>query len=240
MSAARDAVALRWLPPVLVLAAAAAMIAYGPIAQPQAYHAFADSRSIAGIPSALNVLSNLPFAIVGLWALSRGRAAVAWRVFDIALVLTALGSGYYHLAPGDARLVWDRLPIALACAALLAAVYEQTDAPRGAPARLMLLCIAAVASVVWWQFTDDLRPYLLLQGAPLVLVPLWQWRAGRPSRERILFGAAIACYVLAKAFEALDRPVFEALAVSGHSLKHLLAAAGAFFIVLGRAQDGAN
>jgi hypothetical protein len=240
MNAVREPAALRWLPSIVLAAAAVALIVHGPIAQPQAYHAFADSRSFAGIPWALNVLTNVPFAIVGLWGLYRGRTSAAWRTFDVTLVLTAFGSAYYHLAPDDARLVWDRLPIALACAALLAAVYEQASAARGGAVRLAVLCAAAVASVVWWQYTDDLRPYLLLQGAPLVLVPLWQWRAGRSSRERILFGVAIACYVAAKAFEALDRPVFEALGVSGHSLKHLLAAVGAAFLVLGRGRDGTD
>jgi hypothetical protein len=150
-------------------------------------------------------------------------------------VLTAIGSSYYHLAPDDARLVWDRLPIALACAALLVAVYERTDAPRHAALRLAALCIFAAASVEWWRETGDLRPYLLLQGAPLVLLPLWQWRARVPRRERLMFALAIAAYVVAKVFEILDRATLEALGVvSGHTLKHLFAAAGAALLVIAR------
>ena len=102
-------------------------------------------------------------------------------------------------------------------------------------ARLVALCAVAVGSVAWWHETGDLRPYLLLQGAPLVLVPLWQWQAGAPRRERALFGAAIACYVAAKLCESLDRAIFHTLVVvSGHTLKHLLAALGAGLIVQGR------
>jgi len=230
----------RWLPSIVVVAAGIAMLAHGPIPQLQNYHDFADSRPWLGIAHAGDVLSNIPFALVGLWALAKRRSTLAWTVFDVALVLTALGSSYYHLAPGDARLVWDRLPIALACAALLVAVYGRTDAPRYTTLRLAALCAFAIASVEWWRRTGDLRPYLLLQGAPLVLVPLWQWRARVPSRERVLFALAIAGYVIAKLFEAIDRATFETLGVvSGHTLKHLFAAAGAYVIVVARNRDAA-
>jgi hypothetical protein len=230
----------RWLPSVLVAAAAVAMLAYGPIAQLPNYHAFADTRSWLGIARAADVLSNIPFALVGLWALARRRSTLAWGVFDAALVLTALGSSYYHLAPDDARLVWDRLPITLACAALIVAVYERTDAPRHVTLRLVALCVFGMASVEWWRETGDLRPYLLMQGAPLFLIPLWQSRARVPARERILFAAAIGSYAVAKLLEVRDRPMFEALGfVSGHTLKHLFAAAGATVIVVARPRQAA-
>jgi hypothetical protein len=228
-------VILRWLPSFLVAAAALGMLAHGPIPQLSNYHAFADARSWLGIPHAADVLSNIPFALVGLWALAKRRGTLAWAVFDVALVLTALGSSYYHLAPDDARLVWDRLPIALACAALLVAVHEGTGSPGHTTVRLVALCAFAIASVEWWRQTGDLRPYLLLQGAPLVLVPLWQWRAGLARRVRVLFGLAILAYAAAKACELRDRALFDVLGlVSGHTLKHLLAALGAWLIVVAR------
>ena len=31
------------------------------------YHVFADQRTLFGIPNALNVLSNIPFLLVGMW-----------------------------------------------------------------------------------------------------------------------------------------------------------------------------
>ncbi|HAT31295.1 MAG TPA: hypothetical protein DCW29_10725 [Janthinobacterium sp.] len=71
-----------------------------------------------------------------------------------------------------------------------------------------------------------MRPYLLLQMAPLVLIPLLQWR--RPRRERLAFGAALGLYLLAKFCEVADHAIFDALGfVSGHTLKHLLASAAA-------------
>jgi len=91
-----------------------------------------------------------------------------------------------------------------------------------------------LANGFWWSFTEargmgDLRPYLLLQGAPLVLVPLWQHFARSPLESRIAFGIAIVLYAIAKGAEFGDHAIFHALGfVSGHTLKHLLAvAAGA-------------
>ena len=229
----------RWLAWAAMATIAAAMLAYGPIPQPAAYHDFADARGAFGIPRAADVLSNVPFALVALWALARRRGGLAWAAFDVSLLLTAFGSAYYHLAPDDARLVWDRIPIALACAAMLVAVYGETHGSRNTSGALAAMGIAAVASVAWWRSTADLRPYLFLQVAPLVVVPAWQWLAGRPRRERVLFGLAFAGYAVAKVFEALDRPVFDAVAiVSGHTLKHLIAALAAALIVEARRGPG--
>jgi hypothetical protein len=229
---------LRFVPGTVIAMIVVAMLIHGPIAQPARYHDFADVSEWLGIEHAADVLSNLPFAIVGMWALLRRRAGAAWTAFDAALVLTAIGSGYYHASPDDARLAWDRLPIALACAALLAAVHSEMR-DRAAVPMLAALCAAGVATVVWWRVTGDLRPYLLLQGAPLLLVPFWQWQGGARPRARIMFGIAIAGYVAAKACEVFDHEILEAVAVvSGHTLKHLLAAAAALMIVEGRGAPG--
>ena len=95
----------------------------------------------------------------------------------------------------------------------------------------------AVASVWWWWATNrpgpgDLRPYLLLQTVPLVLVPLWQMHAHRPRAGRRAFSLAIALYVLAKTAEVSDHTIHAWLQpLSGHTLKHLLAAVAAAVIV---------
>lgn len=228
----------RWIPAGIVLLVAAAMFLHGPIQQFAHYHEFADSRSWLGIPNAGDVLSNVAFAVVGL----RGFGALRgsrhhYGLFLWAIVLTAIGSGFYHLAPDDSRLLWDRLPIALACAGILAAVHAETHRPPQSPLVPLGLAIAGVASVLWWSVTDrmgagDLRPYLLMQGAPLMLVPIWQAMHGSPRTDRIAFGVAILLYVAAKVAELNDGAILEALRLmSGHTLKHLLAAAAGAVIV---------
>ncbi len=215
----------------------AAMVFAGPIGQPAHYHAFADQRLLLGIPHAADVLSNLGFLAVGLYGLLlllRGRVRTpAYAVFFGALVLTALGSSWYHLAPDNARLVWDRLPIALACAALLAAALQEGyPARRHAATWLAGLTLFGAASVFWWSLTADLRPYLLIQIAPLVLIPALQWQTNAPPARRKAFGIAIGLYVLAKVFELGDAAVFETVhALSGHTVKHVLATLAAYVLV---------
>jgi predicted membrane channel-forming protein YqfA (hemolysin III family) len=202
----------------------AAMAIHGPISQLANYHAFADQRMLSGIPHAGDVLSNLGFLFAAAWGAwrTRGKASAAQAVFLASLALTAAGSTWYHLAPDNARLVWDRLPIALACGALIASAL-----PRQRLALPMLL-MGAVLSVCWWVASGDLRPYLLLQLASLVLIPVLQWQQGAPVAQRRAFGLAVLLYVLAKLCEVGDHTLFEALGVvSGHTLKHLLAALAA-------------
>jgi hypothetical protein len=229
---------------VTVLLAAAALI-HGPIAQPAGYHDFADQHAVFGTPHFADVVSNLGFALVALWGWVRlapashhSAIAAGWtgyRLFLFGLFLTALGSSWYHLAPDNARLVWDRLPIALACGGLLAGVrgdVRQKDSGLAA-----WLALAAMASVAWWYFTDlsgegDLRPYLLLQALPILLIPLWQWVYGMSGADRVAFGSALAIYVIAKFAELNDHEIAAVLgAASGHTLKHLLATVAAALIV---------
>lgn len=235
------------LPLATALIAGAAAWLAGPIAQPPDYHAFADQTRLGPLPHAIDVLTNvglLAVALVGWRRLAphRGKPALAdgwpgYALFLFGLFGTAFGSAYYHWAPDNARLVWDRLPIALACAGLLAGVWSEA-AERGR-AKAAALAVVAVASVLWWHVTElrgagDLRPYLLLQGLTLLLIPLWLAHPRFTRADRIGFGVAIALYALAKVAELRDHE-FLALTgfVSGHSLKHLLATAAAAAIVVG-------
>ena len=231
------------LPLLITTCVTVALLAYGPIRQFAHYLDFADNRTWLGIPNAANVLSNLGFALIGLWGLfhlapaRRGTGlAAGWPgycLFLVALAMTALGSGYYHWAPDEDRLVWDRLAIALACAGLLTGVRADTCASADANRWTMLLALAAVASVVWCRFAGDLRPYLLLQGLTLVLIPLWQAIDRAPAAEQRAFGLAIGLYVAAKLAELFDQQMLTALhGLSGHTLKHLLASLAAAVVVI--------
>lgn len=236
----------RHLPLVVTALLAAAALFHGPIAQPAGYHDFADQDLVFGIPHFADVGSNLGFALVALWGWLRLAPAnrhpdirlgwAGYRLFLIGLFLTALGSSWYHLAPDNARLVWDRLPIALACGGLLAGVWG--DVQRKDSSTLSaVLALIAVLGVGWWYYTDlsgngDLRPYLLLQILPILLIPLWQWIYRMPGADRLAFGAALAIYVVAKFAELNDHEIAAALgAATGHTLKHLLATVAAALIV---------
>lgn len=238
---------LLYLPTAAIGLVAALMLLHGPITQPALYHQFADHSFWAGIPHAADVLSNLGFALVALWGARRlwpqrhhpaVRAGwVGYSVFLIALLLTSVGSIYYHLAPYDWRLVWDRLPIALACAGLLAGVRAQLIASVNVKFEVFALAVFAVASVAFWYAGQlrgggDLRPYLMLQVAPLVLIPLWQFVYGANRTDRLWFGFALALYVLAKIAEVHDHEIHSALEwITGHTAKHLLASAAAWVLV---------
>lgn len=238
----------RWLLFSLAAAAAIALALHGALPQPADYHAFADARAWLGLPNAANVLSNLPFALIGAWGLWRLSAPqcspvhAAWRCFCAALACTGLGSAVYHWAPANASLVLDRLPIAWACAALLCAfLSERVVARWGKASTLCGAFIVATASVAWWWLSErqghgDLRPYLYLQFLPMLLVPAAlcmklrvQNHGGVPDAA---WWAVLALYAAAKLMEFADHSVFDALLfTSGHTLKHLLAAAAALCVV---------
>jgi hypothetical protein len=223
----------------------------GPIPQWADYHAFADTRSWLGIPNAANVLSNLPFALVGLWGLRAFAAPgpatparAAWIGLSVALICTAAGSAYYHWAPGNGPLVFDRIPIAWACVAIVAAFLADRGLPRWAtPGALAIGALAAAAVVLHWYWSEqqdagDLRLYLFVQMLPMLLVPVALLIGMRPTERGAAVDSAwwavLACYLAAKVAESLDAQLLQALGVlSGHALKHLLAALGAALLLRG-------
>src|SRR2546423_12708308 len=102
---------------------------FGPLPQDPAYHVLADVRRWGPIPRAGDVLTNLSILAAGIAGLLLWRSVhvqpeerAACALLVAGMLLTAVGSAYYHWSPGDARLVWDRLPMTLVLAALLALV----------------------------------------------------------------------------------------------------------------------
>lgn len=234
----------------LALVLGIALWLHGPIPQWPSYHQFADRRAWLGIPNAADVLSNLPFALIGAAFLGAMRglpgteARLAWTSFALALIATAAGSALYHWAPDNASLAFDRLPIAWACAALTCAfLAERVDARWGRPAVLATALVLASASVAlwWWSETagrSDLRPYLFVQFLPMLLVPAalllrLPSRFAAAAPDGAWWGVLIG-YGVAKALEVADHAVLEQLGVlSGHTLKHLVAAAAAAWLMHG-------
>ena len=201
------------------------------------YHLFADRRSMLGLSNALDVLSNLPFILIGFYGLWRSwqpgrlcllpRIGYLYRIFFTAVILIGLGSWNYHLQPDNHSLVWDRLPMTLAFMAFFSIVLAEYISVRIAVLLFPWLAFCGLFSVAYWAWTEslgqgDLRLYLLVQFLPVLLTPLIL-RIGRSPFDRSgHYWLIIACYLVAKLFEYLDAELFELLTlVSGHTLKHL-------------------
>jgi len=240
------------LPLALALGALAWGIFAPPVVQPQAYHAFADARAFLGVPNAADTLSNLAFFLVGAMGLAflwRERAAGAserfssphelrpYAVFFSGVLLTSAGSIWYHLAPDDARLVWDRLPMTIAFMSLVSAVIAERIDRRLGSALLWPLVFLGLASVVYWRWSalagfENLRPYLAVQfGSIAVVLAISLLYRSRYTHGWVIFLLA-AAYAVAKAVEVYDREIFEIGGwVSGHTLKHLAAALGIWLLL---------
>jgi len=236
-----------WLIGSLATGAMLAAFLLPPLRQPQTYHQFADSRTVLGLPNFLNVVSNGGFLAVGLLglrfscrgdALGKQSAFVApserlpYTSFFLGVLFTAFGSAWYHWRPGDATLVWDRLPMTLAFMSLLAAnISERIDVRAGRRWLWPLLAMGA-ASVWWWRWRDNLWPYAAVQYFSLLLLGLiMALFPPRYSRSADLWLAAVL-YALAKVTEALDAQIFSLTRwISGHTLKHLLAALAVYSVL---------
>jgi hypothetical protein len=105
------------------------------------------------------------------------------------------------------------------------------DARAGALLLRPLLAIG-IFSLLLWRWTDDLRLYAWAQFFPfLALVLILQFFPPRYTGASYWVIAA-SLYALAKALEYFDAKVYSAGSIlSGHTLKHLAAAAAGFAIL---------
>ncbi|CAM8975286.1 hypothetical protein QQ045_030843 [Rhodiola kirilowii] len=221
------------------------MIVTPSIPQSQEYHDFADQRNFFGIPNALNVLSNVPFLVVGLiglvllwhgnyFKLSLEGEIWGWTFFFIGVAAVGFGSSYYHLSPDDARLVWDRLPMTIAFTSIIAIfIIERIDEKKGTLSIIPLL-VAGVVSILYWRFFDDLRPYAVVQFLPCIAIPLMAILLPPMYTHSSYWLWAAVFYLLAKVEEAMDKTIYGWTyhTVSGHTIKHVCAAMVPVFLTL--------
>ena len=216
----------------LMIVTLVALLPLPPLLQDQNYHQFADQRELFGVPNFWNVVSNLPFIAVGAIGLAQIRRDATTFVLFAGIFLTGFGSSYYHLNPNDDTLFWDRLPMTLCFAAILATVVEErVDAKAGAMLLRPLLAIG-IFSLLLWRWTDDLRLYAWAQFFPfLALVLILSLFPPKYTGTYYWVGAA-ALYALAKLFEYYDHKVYSFGGIlSGHTLKHLAAASACLAIL---------
>lgn len=214
-----------------------------PIPQAQSYHHFADQRSWSEIPNASNVLSNIAIALPGIWGLfllfsskkvqfNDNRERWLWIGVSIGLILTAIGSSYYHLAPNDSRLIWDRLPMTFVFMSLVAAlISERVNINLGLWLWPVLLGIG-IYSVLLWYTSNDLRFYIGVQ-AFTILVAIVMLLSPSPYDRNWDLAIVVMCYGLALLGDLFDHQIygFTGGVLSGHTLKHLsVGLAGAWLI----------
>lgn len=230
---------------------AAVVFGLDPIAQPLEYHHFADGRACFGLANCGDVYSNFGFALAGLygmWVLGRERSlfgpekkvmkALLW-LFFIAVSAVSIGSTYYHIDPDNGRLFWDRLPITIAFLALFPAILADRINSKSGAFIAAVAIPAGIAALVYWIWTEtlgagDLRFYGLVQAYPLLclmIVP-WVFPAARYSQSKYIY-SMVGLYAAAKLLEVFDERVLVLTGdlISGHSLKHLVAAAACLVVV---------
>lgn len=209
-------------------------VSLGPLPQDPAYHVFADLRVCGAIPRAGDVLTNLAILAAGIAGVALWRRVhlepeerPAYALLVASMVLTAAGSAYYHWAPSDARLVWDRLPLALTLMALLVMVMADRIDIAFARAAWWPFSLLGASSVLWWSASGDLLLYLVVRvGAGAMIACLLLLRPGRYSGVGWLW-AALVLDVVMTVSERLDSAIFATTRgiASGHNIKHVLAGA---------------
>ena len=236
----------------LIVLSAALIIAVfflDPIPQDPAYFLFADSRPLLGIPNFWNVMSNVPFLLVGGVGVYFLRSAnqpemlpelrLAFLILFAGIFLTGFGSAYFHYAPGNETLVWDRLPMTLGFMALTTIIIGEHISVAVVKRFLIPLLIIGAGSVVYWAVTEargagDLRPYAIVQFLPMLLIPLILLMY-RSVYDRVDFlWWVIVLYALSKLFEYFDLETYEyTQLLSGHSIKHFVAAVAPLVLLIG-------
>lgn len=237
---------------ILLLAIALLMLVVGllmpAIPQPQSYHDFADQRSWFGIPNAWNVLSNIPFALTGIWGLSLllspGKIQFIdnserwlWITISLGLILVAWGSSYYHLAPNNTRLVWDRLPMTIVFMSFVVVLISDRISSRLGFYLWPFLLGVGIYSVLQWHASElngagNLLLYAAVQGYTVIVAIVMFIM---PSRYTEAWELAIVVlfYCLAKVFEMYDTKIsmLSGGIISGHTLKHLAAAMAGVWLI---------
>ena len=224
------------------------ILSNGPIPQDTAYHLFVDDRTIWSIPNFWNVITGLPFVLVGLLGLHKlsitnqlktiSDITIAYTILFTGILLVGFGSSYYHLHPTNETLTWDRLPMTIAFMALFSIIISEFISIRAGKKLLLPLLLAGILSVIYWHFSElkgagDLRFYALIQFYPILAIPIILLCFPSRCTHVSAYWWLLLTYLIAKLFEHFDAEVYDALnhIISGHSLKHVFAALGMYILI---------
>jgi hypothetical protein len=229
---------------IISLIASIFMLFQAPIAQLKSYHHFADVRTIWGIDNFYNVVSNLPFLWVGWYGLFQLKSArldvhqdlkSLYFAMFFGVILIFFGSSFFHLRVNSLSLFFDRLPMVIVFMALFSIVIGTFISVNAGKKLFPYFLLAGLLSIFYWIIGEtfgvgDLRWYALVQFLPMVLLPMILWFFKTTQAKG--FWYVLLAYVLAKLLEHFDAWIFDALGVvSGHSLKHIVAAFGLYYLI---------
>ena len=221
---------------MLAIALVVLIIKISPINQDQNYHQFSDQSAFLNIPNFGNVISNVPFIVIGIFGLTKvSKQHVSGRqysIFFVGIALVSIGSGYYHWEPNNETLVWDRLPMTLGFMGLFAAVIGEFINKKAGVFLLVPMVVLGLISVWIWVRTDNLGLYSLVQFYPMLAIPAILIFFPSSTASTKGMWTMLVLYGIAKVMELFDPQIHEFLSVlSGHTLKHLFADLGIFLFI---------
>lgn len=237
---------------ILLLIALALLAVVGaflsePVAQDINYHNFSDKRIILNVPNFWNVITNIPFFIVGFLGLLKlinnkkiliaETNKIAYYLFYSGITLIAFGSGFYHLDPNNETLVWDRLPMSLAFMAIFSIIITEYISIQKGKVLLTPLVIAGLLSVLYWHYSEllgqgDLTFYVVVQFYPMIAIPIILISFSSLYTRGNSYWYLLLAYLIAKICEHYDSEIFNTLGIiSGHSIKHVMAAFGLYTVL---------
>lgn len=207
-----------------------------PLEQAKAYHNFSDGDTILHIPNFWNVISNLPFLIVGILGIFHFKSfagnTIPYLILFLGIALVSIGSAYYHLNPNNSTLVWDRLPMTVAFMSLFSVVVSEFINFKIGRLMLFPLLLIGISSVFYWIMFDDLKFYTFIQFYPMLAIPIILIFFNSEFDLTNGYWFLLLAYIIAKFFEYYDNQVHNYLElISGHTLKHVFASIGVYLLL---------
>ena len=222
-------------------------ISINPMSQSNSYHQFSEKRTIFKITNCYNVISNIPFFMIGIIGLFKlryiskisyiSKNRLSYFFFYFGILFVSLGSAFYHLTPTNDRLIWDRIPMTFAFMSLFSIILSEFINDNLGKKLLIPLLLTGIGSVIYWYLTEkmnfgNLNYYALVQFYPMLAIPLILVTFKSTLTKSKAYWYLFILYFLAKISEHFDKEIFENLKiVSGHTMKHLFTSFGLFYVM---------
>jgi hypothetical protein len=212
-------------------------------------HPFVDARALWGMPNGMDVLSNVPLVLAGLIGLLtlRGKrlpraTGPAITVFFAGVLLAGMGSAWYHWAPDAQGLVVDRLGMSVTFTGAIAVALAERVGQRAAQTSLAAILATAIVSAALPYTHGNVLPWAVVQFGGMALILWAATRTRLGDAVGVNLGALITIYALAKLCELNDATLFHLSCewISGHSLKHSVAALAACPVIVALIRQNAQ